>query len=335
MLKIFESATLKLTSWYLLILVVTTLLFSAVIYQMSTSELSGRLQSLELRFEGDPSWPFGPGALHDARLRQEAEASTSIFFGLLYANLAIWVLGGFGSYWLARRTLEPIQEMHEEQSRFTSDASHELKTPLAVMKSELELALRDTKLKKSDYTAVISSSLEEVEKLISLTHNLLKMSRLEHEDITLDTKIDLSSEAVRVIALLDTTGRVVVKPSKQKVLVKGNQSMVRDVCMVLIDNALRYSPPGSPIEVALRSSGKMARISISNQGKGISKEVAKHIFDRFYRADASRTSHETSKGYGLGLAIAKKIVDLHAGEITLTSKPNGPTIFTVSLPKFV
>lgn len=335
MLKIFESATLKLTGWYLLILMITTVLFSGVIYQMSTVEVSGRLHSLEVRLENDPSWPYGPDALHDARVRQETEASTSIFFGLLYTNLAIWVVGGFGSYWLAKRTLQPIQDMHEAQSRFTSDASHELKTPLAVMKTELELALRDNSMKEEDYKSFISSSLEEVDKLSSLTHNLLKMSRLEHEDIKLDSKVDLAKETARVIELLDTKKRVEFTPAKQRWFAKGNESMLRDVCMVLIDNALRYSPPESQVKVAIKQSAKFIKLSVSNAGEGISERDAEHIFDRFYRADTSRTSQKTSKGYGLGLSVAKRIVDLHDGEITLVSKPKHETTFTVSLPKFV
>lgn len=335
MLKIFESATLKLTGWYLLILMATTMLFSGVIYQMSTAELSGRLHSLEVRLEGDPSWPYGPSVLQNARAHQEAEANASIFFGLLYTNLAIWVLGGFGSYWLARRTLQPIQEMHEEQSRFASDASHELKTPLAVMKSELELALRDTSLKKDDYKEVISSSLEEVDKLTSLTHSLLKMSRLEHEDIALDGKVDLSAETARVISLLDSDKRVVFKHSSNAWFAKGNESMLRDVCMVLIDNALRYSPSDSPVKVTIKQTTRFIKLSITNEGEGISEKDAEHIFDRFYRADTSRTSQKSSKGYGLGLSVAKRIVDLHQGEITLVSTPKHETTFTVSLPKFV
>lgn len=335
MLKIFESATLKLTGWYLLILMITTTLFSGVIYQMSTLEVSGRLQSLELRFEDDPSWPFSPGALHDARLRQEAEANASIFFGLLYTNIAIWVLGGVGSYWLARRTLEPIQEMHEAQTRFASDASHELKTPLAVMKSELELALRDETMKKADYKNVINSSLEEVDKLTNLTHGLLQMSRLEHDTIPLDEKVDIIHELAHVIQLLDTSKRVSFTEPTQRWFALGNESMLRDVCMVLIDNALRYSPPDSTVKVRANQHGKHIRVTVSNDGEGISSDDLEHIFERFYRADSSRTSRNGNKGYGLGLSVAKKIVDLHGGEITVTSKPKGSTTFSVSIPKFV
>lgn len=332
MLKIFESATLKLTGWYLLILMVTTTLFSVIIYRMSTLELSGRLESLELRLEDDPSWPFYAQNLHNARVNQEREAEQAILLGLLYTNLAIWVLGGVGSYWLARRTLRPIQEMHEAQSRFTSDASHELKTPLAVMKSELELALRDGTLKKNDYKEVIGSSLEEVNKLTELTHGLLQMSRLDHGSIPLDENVDISHELQRVITLLDVNKRVKFTLPKQPVIHIGNSSMLRDVFMITLDNALRYSPTKSTVEVVLKKSSK-TYVSIRNTGKGIDAKHIQHIFDRFYQADSSRTSHNGTKSYGLGLSVAKKIIDLHKGEIVVTSKPDSHTIVKITLPK--
>ncbi len=333
MLRIFESATLKLTGWYLLILMITTILFSVVIYQLAAGELSGRLEGMELRLENDPNWIVNSDLLHASRLHQEAEAKGSIFFGLLYTNIVIWIAGGVGSYWLAKRTLQPIQEMHEAQSRFASDASHELKTPLAVMKSELELALRDPNMKKADYKEVVSSSLEEVNKLTDLTHTLLQMSRLEHADIDMSGEVNLSEQIQKVAKLLDLNNQIVIDVPAKPVLAQGNESMLRDVCMVLIDNALRYSPKGNKVTVAAKNTAKAAVLRVTNAGKGISQEDLSHIFDPFYRADSSRTSDDGEKNYGMGLAVAKKIVDLHDGEITITSKPGGETNVQVSLPK--
>src|SRR5690606_24862255 len=99
---------------------------------------------------------------------------------------AIWLAGGVGSYYLARRTLRPIEEAHEAQSRFTSDASHELRTPLASMKTELEVALRDPALNKEEMRELLVSNLEEVDKLTKLSQNLLQLSRLEQENIQLE-----------------------------------------------------------------------------------------------------------------------------------------------------
>lgn len=332
MLKIFQSATIKLTGWYLLILMITTSLFSVIIYRMSTLEISGRLENLELRLEDDPAWPLYAQSLHDARMRQESQAQTAIFFSLFYTNLAIWMLGGLGSYWLARRTLQPIQDMHEAQSRFTSDASHELKTPLAVMKSELELALRDSSMKKADYKEIIGSSLEEVNKLTDLTHGLLQMSRLEYGAIDLDENVNIKDELLHVVKLLDGTSRVKLESPQKLPSQKGNASMLRDVFMVVIDNALRYSTPKSPINVNIKGGSKVS-VTVSNEGQGISDKDIQHVFDRFYRADHSRTSHQSTKSYGIGLSVAKKIVELHEGDISISSTPKKITTVKIVLPK--
>ncbi len=332
MLKIFESATLKLTGWYVLILVITTTLFSGAIYQLAIGEVSGRLEGLELRLQNSPNVFIDSALMHDSRMRQEEKAKTGILLGLLYTNIVVWILGGVGSYWLAKRTLEPIQEMHEAQSRFTSDASHELKTPLSVMKSELELALRDPGMKKADYKEVVSSSLEEVNKLTELTHALLQMSRLEHGNIDMEQAVDISEQLVHVQKLLDPKKRVQIDDSAPAVM-QGNESMLRDVCMVVLDNALRYSPADSTVTASIKSTAKFIQVRIMNDGKGISASDLEHIFDPFYRADTSRTSDGATRSYGMGLAVAKKIVDLHGGEISISSKPKGQTTVTISLPK--
>ncbi len=245
MKRVFESATLKLTGWYLLIIMVISLLFSTIIFKVSTQELSNRLERLQLGLESDPRWVLPGGySLQEMRMRQASEASVSIFFGLFYINLAVLGLGGIGSYLLARRTLRPIEEMHEAQSRFTSDASHELKTPLAVMKSELELALRDSGMKTADYKTLTKSTLEEVNKLSSLTHALLQLSRLDHASIPRDEKVDIGAQLRHVSKLLDGQKRVQLRLPKQPAVIEGNESMLRDMCMIVLDNALRYSPSG-------------------------------------------------------------------------------------------
>ncbi|MBP9667662.1 hypothetical protein KBD87_02555 [Candidatus Saccharibacteria bacterium] len=332
MLRIFESATLKLTGWYLLILMVITSLFSVVIYQLATQELNGRLERLELRLEDDPKWVLGRPVFKNARLYQEHEANARIFVGLLYTNFVIWLIGGAGSYWLARLTLRPIQDMHEAQGRFTSDASHELKTPLAVMKSELELALRDQSLKKADYKQVVASSLEEVNKLTDLTQSLLQMSRLDHAKIQLDDTVDLHAEVSHVAHLLDKDTRIKIDAPKNLPTVQGNASMLRDVCMVVLDNALRYSPKDSTVTVRLQTASKAIRIKVTNAGNGIMPDDLDHVFDAFYRADTSRTSGHTTKSYGLGLSVAKKIVSLHDGTISISSRPDGDTNVVILLP---
>jgi signal transduction histidine kinase len=108
---------------------------------------------------------------------------------------------------------------------------------------------------------------------------------------------------------------------------------IEELITILIDNALKYSPAASKIRVNLRRSGKKARFEVINTGRGIKPEDLPHIFDRFYRADESRTSGKKT-GFGLGLSLAKKIVELHKGDFSVSSQPGKETIFVVSLPLY-
>ncbi len=162
----FHSATLKLTGWYLLILVAVSLIFSFIIYGVASSEVDNRLENLQERIERDATATL-PSGYDFGSLRnvQAHQAEFNLFTSLLYINILFLVVGATASYFMARRTLAPIEESHEAQSRFTSDASHELRTPLAVMRTELEVALRDSKLSKQEMKELLTSNLEEVTKL--------------------------------------------------------------------------------------------------------------------------------------------------------------------------
>jgi signal transduction histidine kinase len=331
----FASATLKLTVWYLVILTVICLIFSFIIYELSTSEISSRLQDLQIRVEGSSrtlTLP-GPVTLNDIRVNQTREAKASIFIGLVYMNLAVVGVGGIGSYLLARRTLKPIEEAHESQSRFTSDASHELRTPLAVMKSEIQVAMRDPNMKTADYREVLESNLEEVDKLTQLSQALLQLSRVEYDAIERSDRIDIAKTIKKAARGLDVPkNRMSYVLPERPVVIDGNEPMIVDLLRILLDNAVKYSPAGTPIVFELSSDGRNCHMVITNQGDGIDTKHQNKIFDRFYRVDTSRTSSTTVSGYGLGLSLAKKIVGLHDGTISARSTPGKSTSLKVVLP---
>lgn len=331
----FTSATLKLTAWYLIILVAICLVFSFIIFELSTSEISSRLERLQIRVEGSDRTVTLPGplTLTDVRVDQTEEAKASIFIGLAYMNLAVVTLGGIGSFVLARRTLRPIEEAHEAQSRFTSDASHELRTPLAVMKSEIQVALRDTRMNGQEYRELMASTLEEVDKLTQLSHSLLQLSRLDYGDIRRTDRIDLSETARRSAASLKIPKeRISYDVPSQPIYVDGDQTTISDLLSILLDNAVKYSPAESRIDLAVSSNGRHCKVSVANQGQGIAKQDIPKVFDRFYRTEKSRSSSHTP-GYGLGLPLAKSIVELHDGTLNVSSNPGGETVFTVQLPQ--
>ena len=335
MRQMFTSATLKLTGWYLLILVAISLLFSFIIYELSTSEISSRLERLQVRLEGESQTITLPGplTLTDLRMNQTKEAKTSIFIGLVYMNIAVISIGGVGSYLLARRTIRPIEEAHEAQSRFTSDASHELRTPLAVMKSEIQVLLRDNASSKQDYRDVLESNLEEVDKLAQLSQALLQLSRLDYDNAIQTDRIDIDtaiSSAIKSLNIPSTRIRRTI--NNKPIYVDGNESMIHDLCKILLENAVQYSPDNSPIQIETISNGRTCKVQISNEGEGIAKDSLDKIFDRFYRGESSRTTQHNS-GYGLGLSLARKITTIHDGTISASSTPGKLTTFTVTLPQ--
>ncbi len=326
----FHSATLKLTGWYLLILMLISIVFSVVIFNITAHEVGTRLEHLETSLQRTPGFIGGPPPTNTARTIETRDASTTIGLELIYANVCILILGGLGSYFLARRTLRPIEQAHEAQSRFTSDASHELRTPLAVMKTELEVALRDPNSSVDELRDILTSNLEEVEKLSQLSEMLLSLSRLDHDNLELQPTdiVETTREAMARFSL--PADRIQLK-APTRLAVMANQPALRELVCILLDNALKYSPADSLVSIVLTKQTPYARFEITNTGPGIAPEKLPYIFDRFYRADSSRTSGE-QKGYGLGLALAKKIVELHNGELSVTSEIGHRTSFTVLLP---
>lgn len=330
----FHSATLKLTGWYLLILMGISLLFSIIIYQVASSEVNARLRNLQLEIQRESADFFTPRYdFKTIRNLQAQEAATSLFVELFYANVLILAAGGVGSYVLARRTLKPIEEAHEAQSRFTSDASHELRTPLAAMKTELEVALRDPKVSKTEMRILLESNLEEVDKLTKLSHTLLQLSRLDHTAIKKD-RVNLDEVVKEVIERYDKSGeRIQLTPHIKPLYVLAHKESIEELVTILVDNAIKYSYEDSTVNITLKRHNKKGELAVANSGKGIKPEDLPHIFERFYRADGSRTGGSKS-GYGLGLSLAKQIIQHHNGELSASSAPGAVTTFSFSLPIF-
>lgn len=333
----FQSATLKLTAWYLAIIMTVTITFSVVIYQLNYREVSFRLVNLQHSLlqsplyilpddEGNPSLSYGP----DSPLSvQSSQAAGQMALSLIYINLVVLVAGGLGGYFLARRTLRPIEESHEAQSRFTSDASHELRTPLAAMKAELEVNLRDPNLSQADSRELLESNLEEVNKLIQLSTMLLQLSRLDHNKIE-RAPVDLVSVLNENLKTYKSSSKRFVITTRKKAVASANEPAVSELMVILIDNALKYSPKDSKITIKIFQKRGSVGFQIHNLGDPIPEEKLPKLFDRFFRADTSRTNG-SQNGYGLGLSIAKKIVDIHHGDLYVSSGEDGTT-FTFYLP---
>ncbi len=330
----FLKARLKLTAWYLLIIMLVSLIFSAIIYRGLINEVERFERMQRTRFERrlEIRGPFKPLPVN-AELIEEVKKR--ILIRLFLINSGILILAGTLGYFLAGQTLQPIKQMVEEQNRFISDASHELRTPLTALKSAFEVFLRDKRVNVSQARNLIKESLTDINKLQALTDSLLKLAQYQKPQNHLKlTKVNLNqviNQAIRKVKPLTIRKAIKIKATLQPVTVMGNNFSLLDLLVILLDNAIKYSFKNSQITINLTTTNKHALVSITNVGPGIAPKDLPYIFNRFYQADTAR-SKQNGNGYGLGLAIAKEIVDLHRGSIEVKSTPGEQTTFVVKLP---
>lgn len=336
----FQAASLRLASFYLLIIMVVSVLFSMSIYQLSVQELDRGLRSQESTawITEDSGSAFGDELITQLQAEQAyqyEQAKGRVMKRLVLVNVLILAVGGFLSYYLARRTLAPIEAAHEAQRRFTADASHELRTPLTAMQSETEVTLMNPKLSLAAAKKQLKSNLEELAKLSSLSEGLLRLASQEAQaaqqnNIAVD---QLTQAAIdRVLPLAEKKHILIHPPKTSKAQFLGDRDNLIEALVILLENAVKYSPEKSEIMVGVRSNSKVLTLTVQDQGIGIKPTDLPHIFDRFYRADAARSAQQT-KGYGLGLAIAKNIITQHQGDITVKSSVGKGTTFTIKLPR--
>ena len=333
----FTEARIKLTAWYLAIIMAISLSFSVAIYLGVNRELSRfdvvvRLRqqradqaTLFLRSNGIPVPPDNTSEVETA---EAARVRIITLLGLI--NLSILILAGGGGYFLAGQTLEPISKMVEEQKEFVGNASHELRTPLTSLMSEIEVALRDKKMNIEDARKLLESNLEDVKSMSKLSNYLLKLSRYERAvDTKMFTKVDLkeiAAKSIENVKPLSRAKKIDVSLKGAKKIVSGDKDSLVELFTILIENAIKYSPKESKVLVHINDRG----FEVADHGVGISKEDLPHIFERFYRADTSRSKDKTD-GYGLGLSIAKSITELHRGTIKVESKINKGTTFKIAI----
>jgi heavy metal sensor kinase len=228
--------------------------------------------------------------------------------------------------------LERLERSFAAVRNFSADAAHELRTPLTILKGEIEVALR-TGPGPAEARQVLESCQEEVNRLTALVEDLLFLARADAgaverplEPVDLGTVIDDVTPALRALAERAGVELCVSKP--ERLIVRGSAPMLFRLAFNLADNAIKYAGAGRRVEVSLGIDDGNGMLEVRDDGPGISAEDQAHIFDRFYRADPARARG----GAGLGLALARSIVQIHRGEIGVTSSPGMGTVFQVLLP---
>jgi heavy metal sensor kinase len=217
--------------------------------------------------------------------------------------------------------------------RFAADAAHELRTPLTALKGGMEVALR-ARRDPEEYRAVLRSSLEEVERLIALSEDLLLFSRTEAGGLRTRAAVDLEPVLLEVfdlgLRLAQPAGITLRVEASEPARVAGDEAALRRACRNLVENAIKYTPSGGKVELALTREGGEACLSVRDSGPGIEPADIERIFQPFVRLDAARA--RATGGAGLGLAIARSIVQAHGGTITVLSAPGAGSEFTIRLP---
>jgi signal transduction histidine kinase len=244
-------------------------------------------------------------------------------------------LVGIVSFILSGITLKPIKENMERERKFISDVAHELRTPLAIMKTELEVSLKDPKINKKQLLSVLQSNLEEVERLTKLAEDLLYIFRLEINEVDSNLeRISIKDISEKVIKLMTPYAKKkeidIELQTSEDLYILGNPEEIRRILFNLIKNAIDYNKYKGKVKVRFIKDNKYLVLEIEDTGIGIPKDEIPLIFNRFYRVDKSRSSQ--IQGTGLGLSIVKGIVDKYNGKIIVESKLGEGTIFKILLP---
>jgi signal transduction histidine kinase len=256
---------------------------------------------------------------------------TSLLQALLVVALLGLVVSGVIGALLARRTLRPVSDSMQQQRDFVSGAAHELRTPLAIMRTIGEVRLKDAATE--DEQMALIQILAQNSHLTQLVDDLSLLARGDSQAVSIErAPVDLSSLIAEttddVEPLAAEQGVRLVTETQGNVRVLGDILRLRQLLLILLDNALKHTPAGRDIRVRLQVDGGRARLQVIDAGTGIDPRHLPKIFDRFYRGDQARTG----EGSGLGLAIARWIVGVHEGQIHAGNMPAGGAVFTVILP---
>jgi two-component system, OmpR family, sensor histidine kinase CiaH len=262
-------------------------------------------------------------------LEPEDEALDHLLAVLLLGGGAAIVVAAIGGWFLAGKALTPVQQAFERQNVFVADASHELRTPLAVIRANAEF-LQEREPASEEAAEIVS----ETDRLSTLVDSLLAVARgdrnggVTYDELDLGAVVEGSAASMRSLAT--ERGIALDVSAAPELRILGSREQLRQLVVILVDNALRYTGKGGRVEVDVARRDGSAVMAVTDTGIGIPPDALQHVFERFYRADDART--RDSGGAGLGLAIAQKLVDEHGGRIAADSTPGKGSTFTVTLP---
>ncbi|MBK5461093.1 HAMP domain-containing histidine kinase [Peribacillus sp. TH16] len=256
--------------------------------------------------------------------------------------LILFVGGGIGSlvavgagYLLAGRALIPVKKSWDQQQQFVSDASHEIRTPLAVIQSRADLLFQSPNATIEEKAVDISIISKEVRRLNKLVNGLLTLTRTDSNQMEVkkanffldDLLLEIVEQYTDIASFEEKT---ITSYAPNQVVFLGDKERIHQLLVILVDNAMKFTDEGGVISISCVKNSSSIILSVEDNGKGIPQEEIPKIFNRFYQIEQSRSANE---GSGLGLSIAKWIVNTHQGTIKVTSEPNTSTRFEITFPR--
>lgn len=276
------------------------------------------------------------GAIQAVRSLHEHEAELATVQWMTLAGVGLGALVAVpAGLLLARRAMRPIDAAFARQREFVADASHELRTPLTLIRASAEFAQQDPDAPVAAVQEELSGILQEVDRTDRLVGDLLTLARADAGQLALRrARVDLGAVVAGAAASMGPLARagsvsLVVEPGGACAAVV-DAARIEQVVRIILDNALKHTPPGGRVTVGVGCDGREVVIAVRDTGVGIAPREVSRVFDRFYRVDTART--RAAGGTGLGLSIARSLVEAHGGRIALTSAPGAGTTVTVTLP---
>lgn len=331
----FRAAQLKLTFFYSALFLLLFWAFSFGLYfWMEGSFGEGYISQVKQR-QGQYNGNFDDKNAAVVTIAGDV-AMDQLLTVLIFLNSGLFVVIPIASWFLAKRTLAPVQDMHEQQKQFVSDASHEMRTPLAIMSGELEVTLNKERT-AGEYKKALVSTKEETNRLANLVENLLFLAKEDRNATSIQTEtVDITDVLSRVTQSLQS------KAKKKKITitmhtddvstptVAGHSGLLYQLFYNLLDNAIIYTVQNGRITLLLSEQKNNIIVAVEDTGIGIEKKHLEKITERFYRVDAARSQ---IKGYGLGLSIVQAVIQKHKGQLHIRSELQKGSVFTIVLPK--
>lgn len=288
------------------------------------------------RFQAVRSFRNGNTVVVFANNESNEGALKRLLAALAFTGLAALVLVIIGGRFMADRALIPVKNAWQRQREFVADASHELRTPLAVIQTNLELVRGNPEGTVESQDRWLDNIQAETHKMAHLVDDLLFLARADSDqEILCMSRFSMPAalqEALQPLEPLAASRKVELNLNlEEQVDFYGDESRIKQLAVILLDNALKYTPARGQVRVELKALERQVELLVSDSGEGIAGEELDKIFERFYRVDKSRGRE--NNGSGLGLAIAKWIVSQHHGSIKVASEPGKGATFKVILPR--